>query len=88
MLNSILLYDIKFTLKSNFYRKNVIILSLCWQRCYGRHIVSRKSVNQSIILHGVISLPDATSYDNWKEHIMLWLQIFFTMEFYKRIIGK
>ena len=26
-------------------RKNVIILSLCTQRCYGRHNVSRKSIN-------------------------------------------
>ena len=42
-------YDIKITLKSHFCRKIVIILSLCTQCCYGRH--------------GVISLPDATSYD-------------------------
>ena len=33
------------TLKSDFWRKNVIILSLCTQRCYGRHKVSRKSIN-------------------------------------------
>ena len=33
------------TLKSNFWRKNVIILSLCAQRCYGHHKVSRKSIN-------------------------------------------
>ena len=26
--------------------KNVIILSLCMQGCYGRHNVSRKSINQ------------------------------------------
>ena len=38
-------YDIKTTLKSDFWRKNVIILSLCMQRCYGHHNVSRKSVN-------------------------------------------
>ena len=25
--------------------KNVIIVSLCTQRCYGRHNVSRKSIN-------------------------------------------
>ena len=31
--------------KSHFWRKNVIILSLCAQRCYGRHYVSRKSIN-------------------------------------------
>ena len=28
-----------------FCRKNVIILSLCTQRCYGRRNVSRKSIN-------------------------------------------
>ena len=27
----------QFTLKSHFYRKNIIILALCTQRCYGRH---------------------------------------------------
>ena len=32
------------------------------QRCYGRHNLSRKSV-LSILSHGVISLPDGTSYD-------------------------
>ena len=35
MLDSI--YHMKNTLKSDFWRKNVIILSLCMQRCYGRH---------------------------------------------------
>ena len=43
MLDSI--YHMTNTLKSHFWRKNVIILSLCTQRCYGRHIVSRKSIN-------------------------------------------
>ena len=33
------------TLKSDFCRKNVIILSLCTQLCYGRHNVSHKSIN-------------------------------------------
>ena len=33
-------YDITITLKSHFCHKNVIILSLCTQRCYGRHNVS------------------------------------------------
>ena len=33
------------TLKSRFCRKNVILLSLCTQRCYGRHNVSRKPIN-------------------------------------------
>ena len=32
------------TLKSHFWRKNVMILSSCTLRCYGRHNVSRKSV--------------------------------------------
>ena len=30
-------YDIMITLKSHFCRKNVIILSLCSQRCYGAY---------------------------------------------------
>ena len=54
-------YDIKIILKSDFCRINVISLSLCTHRCYGRHNVSRKSV--SILLHGVISLPDVMSCD-------------------------
>ena len=43
MLDSI--YHVTNTLKSHFCRKNVMILSLCTQRCYGRHNVSRKSIN-------------------------------------------
>ena len=34
MLDSI--YHMTTTLKSQFWRKDVIILSLCTQRCYGR----------------------------------------------------
>ena len=37
MLGSIYHMTFKFTLKSHFCHKNVIILSLCTQRCYGRH---------------------------------------------------
>ena len=43
MLDSI--YHMTNTLKTDIWRKNVIILSLCTQRCYGRHNVSRKSIN-------------------------------------------
>ena len=43
MLDSI--YHMTNTLKSHFWRNNVIRLSLFAQRCYGRHIVSRKSIN-------------------------------------------
>ena len=43
MLDSI--YHITNTFKSNFWRKNVILVSLCTQRCYERHNVSRKSIN-------------------------------------------
>ena len=39
------IYHMTKPLKSDFWRKNVIILSLCTQRCYGRHNVSRKSIN-------------------------------------------
>ena len=38
-------YHMTNTLKSDFVRKNVIILSLCTQRGYGRHNVFRKSIN-------------------------------------------
>ena len=44
MLDSIYHMTI-ITLKSHFCRKNVIILSLCTQRCYGCHSGSQKSVN-------------------------------------------
>ena len=43
MLDSI--YHMTHTLKSDFWHKSVIILSLCSRRCYGRHNVSRKSIN-------------------------------------------
>ena len=43
MLDSI--YHMTHTLKSHFWRKNVMILSSCTQRCYGRNNVSRKSIN-------------------------------------------
>ena len=43
MLDSI--YHMTNILKSHFWRKNVMILSLCTQHCYGRHNVSRKSIN-------------------------------------------
>ena len=43
MLDSI--YYMTNALKYDFWHKNVIILSLCTQRCYGRHNVSRKSIN-------------------------------------------
>ena len=38
-------HKIENTLKSHFWRKKVLILSLCTQRCNGGHNVSRKSVN-------------------------------------------
>ena len=43
MLHSI--YHMRNTLKSDFWRKNVTSLSLCTQRCYELHNVSRKSIN-------------------------------------------
>ena len=43
MLDSI--YHMTNTVKSHFWRKNVIILSLCKQHYYGRRNVSRKSIN-------------------------------------------
>ena len=43
LLDSI--YHLTNTLKSYFWRKNVMILSSCTQRCYGRNNVSRKSIS-------------------------------------------
>ena len=43
MLDSI--YHMTNTLKPDFWHKNVIILLLCMQHCYGRHNVSGKSIN-------------------------------------------
>ena len=43
-------YDIKITSKSHFWRKNVIILSLCTQRCYGRQM--------SNVVMDVITFPE------------------------------
>ena len=45
MLDSIYHMTNTCTLKSHFWRENVIIFSLCTQRCYERHNVSRKSIN-------------------------------------------
>ena len=59
-------YDIKITLKSHFWHKKVIFLSLCTQHCYGRHNVSRTSVNHLWFIDFIawrFSLPDAMSYD-------------------------
>ena len=42
-------YDIKNTLKSHFWRINVIILSLCTQCCYRRQNRSHKSVKHGVI---------------------------------------
>ena len=39
------IYHMTNTLKFHFWRKNAIILPLCTQPCYGRHNVSRKSIN-------------------------------------------
>ena len=39
------IYHMTNTFKSRFWRKKVILVSLCTQRCYGRHNYSRKSIN-------------------------------------------
>ena len=40
MLDSIYHVTLRLLLKSHFCHKNIIILSLCTQRCYGCHNVS------------------------------------------------
>ena len=61
-------YVIKISFESHFWRKkvtniHVVIATLLWKSFYN---VSRKSVNHNglkILMHGVIVLPDAMSYD-------------------------
>ena len=43
MLDSI--YHMTNSLKSHIWRKNVMILSSCMQRCHGRNNISCKSIN-------------------------------------------
>ena len=63
------IYHMKLKIqKMNFWRENVKSFPYFTQRYNGRHYVSHKSVNHysglSNLLHGVISLSDATSCDN------------------------
>ena len=39
------IYHMTNSLKSHFWRENVMILSSCTQRCYGRNNVSCKLIN-------------------------------------------
>ena len=50
MLDSVYHMTLRLLLKSHFSRKNIIILSLCTQRCYGSPNVSRKSVNHLLFI--------------------------------------
>ena len=60
MLDSIYHMTLKY-LKLHFWCENFKIFPYFMQQYNGRRYVSRKSV--SILWHGVISLPDVTSYD-------------------------
>ena len=78
--------NFKITLKYHFCLKSVITLSLGTQRCHGRHSISRKSINTSglsSLLYGVISLPDATSYDNYSNNMLFWTFIGIMLTFEK-----
>ena len=92
-------YDIKITLKYLFCRKNFIILSLCMQLCYGGHNVVMDVImfpenllttsGLLILLHGIISLPDATLCDknlHTGQFCMLFchLLIFFKISFFSK----
>ena len=58
-------------LKSHFGHKNIKILPSFMQRYNGRHYVTFRNLyttsGLSILLHGAISLPDATSCDKMIE---------------------
>ena len=64
---------IKITLKSHFCCKNVIILSLCSNVVMDviRFLENRLTTSGlQILLHGVITLTDATSCDKYKYIIL------------------
>ena len=66
MLDSIYHMTFKINLKSHFCHKNVIILSLCTQRSYARHNISRKSINHWRFINFIAwrcFTQDATSYN-------------------------
>ena len=60
-------YHKKKTRKSLFWRENVKLLQSFTQRYNGRHYVTLLNMYTtsalSILVHGIISLPDATSGD-------------------------
>ena len=53
MLDSIYHNHDKY-LKSHFWRRNVMVLSSCTQRCYERHNVSRQPVNHKWIIDFIV----------------------------------
>ena len=59
-------YDIKNTLKSHFWCKNVIILPLCTLNIMDVIMLPvnlKTIIGLSILMHDVISISDVTSYD-------------------------
>ena len=76
MLDFFLSYDIKTTLKSHFWRKNVIILSLCTAHCYGRHNVSRKSCKQLVVYRFYcMALFHSQTRRHMINHLYCWLAV-------------
>ena len=61
------------TLKYLFLRKNVFILSLCTATFFMDIITFPKNLlttsGLSILMHDVISLPDALSYDKMESYV-------------------
>ena len=56
-------YHMTSTMKYHFWRKNVIILSLSRNVVMDVITFPVTTSGLSILLHGVLSLPNATSYD-------------------------
>ena len=67
------IYHMTNTLKSDFWRKNVIILSLCTQRCYGRHNVSRKGA-QWLSGRVLDSRPKGRGFEPHRRHCVVVLE--------------
>ena len=63
-----MLDSIYHMIKSHFCGKHVIILSLCTQRCYGRHNVSRK-IDKPLVVYRFYSM--ALFHSQTRRHMII-----------------
>ena len=80
------IYHMTNTLKSHFWRKNVIILSLCTERCYGRQNISRKYINHKwyidfycmALFHSQTRRHMINTFSSTMAYIVCYISLFLT----------